>query len=241
MSLRDRYEEDIDSLLARGREMVEAVLANKSKAEYGYKVTDTPLFHDGYQAWYSEARALIQQVLPARLDDFVEHYSPNEEKNPQGIEDLLLGRTPYVDAAINRLRQQVAIVEAAKGRFDRSLYEIRQLELANLFDSELDAAVELKKKGFLRSSGVLAGVVLEGHLRDVCEQRGIQVAKKRPNIAYLANLLRKGDVLDLPQSRNIQHLADLRNLCSHKRDKAPSCDDVETLLDGVNKVLKTVF
>lgn len=41
-------------------------------------------------------------------------------------------------AAINLLEQQIAIVEAIKRRFESSLFDIKQLVQADLFDSELD-------------------------------------------------------------------------------------------------------
>ena len=50
------------------------------------------------------------------------------------------------DAAIPRFRQQLNIVSSVKKRFESSLFDIRQLVQADLFDSELDAAKELNKK-----------------------------------------------------------------------------------------------
>jgi len=53
-------------------------------------------------------------------------------------------------------------------------------------------------------------------------------------------LLRDNDVIDIPTWRFIQHLADLRNLCTHKRKKEPTKEDVEELINGVEKVIKTI-
>ncbi len=49
--------------------------------------------------------------------------------------------------------------------------------MADLFDSELESAKELSKKGFLRAGGALAGVVLEKHLAQVMTNHGLKSKK----------------------------------------------------------------
>src|SRR5436305_8035779 len=78
-------------------------------------------------------------------------------------------------AALNPLEQQVRIVEALKQRFESTLFDIRALVQADLFDNELDAAEEINNKGFQRGAGAIAGVVLEGHLATVCTNHKIAV------------------------------------------------------------------
>jgi hypothetical protein len=63
----------------------------------------------------------------------------------------------------------------------------------------------------------LAGVVLERHLAQVCSNHGIKIAKKTPGIADLNNALKEANVVDVPQWRFVQHLADIRNLCDHSK------------------------
>ena len=55
--------------------------------------------------------------------------------------------------------QQVHILSAVENRFESSLFDMRQLVQADLFDSELDAAKQLLQNGFNRASGAMAGVV----------------------------------------------------------------------------------
>ena len=55
-----------------------------------------PEFTLDYQAWYSEAKSLVRQLLPDRLDDFIAHYEkPKASKELTGesyrISDLLIG------------------------------------------------------------------------------------------------------------------------------------------------------
>jgi len=52
-------------------------------------------------------------------------------------------------------------IKVVKERFESSLFDIRQLVQADLFDSELEAAEELAKNRFSRAAGAVAGVVLD--------------------------------------------------------------------------------
>lgn len=242
----DRYRKDLDALIARGDELHNAIQAEcfpdqferLAKKQYHDKakqvIASLPSFREDYQTWYSEAIVLLRQLLPDRLSDFVRHYEkPKPRKDitydTYRIEDFLQGmvvtrgwekeKVVGPDAAIPHFRQQLAILKSVKARFESSLFDIRQLLQADLFDSELDAAKELAKRKFTRAAGALAGVVLERHLGQVCENHKIRIEKKTPGISDLNNALKENDVLDVPQWRFIQHLADIRNLCDHDKKK----------------------
>jgi hypothetical protein len=264
----DRYKKDLDSLLHRGeqlhmalqRQCLPAEFDKVAKKELGDNAKDVlknlPSFNESYQSWYSEAKILIKQLLPDRLADFVRHYEkPKPRKaityESYRIEDCLQGLTVTrgwdrekvvgLDAAIPHFRQQLAILMSVKARFESSLFDIRQLAQADLFDSELEAAVELAQQRFLRAAGAVAGVVLERHLLQVCSNHGTKLRKKSPGIADLNNALKAAGVVDIPQWRFIQHLADIRNLCDHDKNVEPTPDQVNDLVSGVTKVTKTLF
>jgi hypothetical protein len=264
----DRYKADFDSLLTRGHDLFLAVqkeclpeqFERAMKKEYGEKakglIKALPSFNDMYQSWYSEARELVRQLLPGRFSDFSRHYEkPKSRKNISfenyRIEDCLQGlriTRPFggevivgPSAAIPHVQQQLAILASAKGRFESSLFEIRQLVQADLLDSELEAAAELARNKFGRAAGAMAGVVLERHLAQACDNHAIKIAKKAPTISDFNNALREANAIDLPQWRFIQHLADIRNLCDHDRKTEPTAEQVTDLLGGVTKVTKTLF
>ena len=203
-----------------------------------------------------EAKVLIKQLLPDRLADFARHYEkpkPRKDISVENyrIEDFLQGLTATkgwekekvvgLDAAIPHFRQQQAILKAVSARFESSLFDIRQLVQADLFDSELAAAQELLNNGFLRASGAVAGVVLEKHLSQVAENHSITMRKKHPTISDFNDLLKKADVLDTPSWRQMQRLGDIRNLCDHNKDREPTKDEVQELIAGVEKFTKTLF
>jgi hypothetical protein len=240
-------------VLAHGKEEIQNQL--KSQGHGAHLLDDLPVFNVTYEAWYSEALALLRQVLPDRLTDFKNHFeAPKNRKDityatyriQDGLKGLQTTRPPYgeviVDskAAVPHFQQQLAILIAAQNRFKSSLFEIRQMVQADLFDSELDSARELLKNKFVRAAGAIAGVVLEKHLHQVCEDRGIKITKKNPGISDLNQLLRDAGAIDVPQWRQITFLGDIRNLCSHDKRKEPSEVQVGDLVDGADKILKTL-
>jgi hypothetical protein len=264
----ERFRKELSQLIAKGERLRLAMQAECYPDEFRKllkrkKMDDTegflrelPSFKDTYQSWYSEGKAVIRQLLPDRLSDFVSHYQkPKPRKSityeNYRIEDYLQGLTLTYshnkekivgpDAAVPQFDQQLAILKSAEARFDSSLYDIRQIVQADLFDSELEAAQELLKKKFNRASGAMAGVVLEKHLAQVCENHQIKIGKKHPTISDLNDALKAADVVDLPQWRLVQHLADIRNLCDHSKASDPTADQVNDLLAGVSKLAKTLF
>jgi hypothetical protein len=233
----------------------EAELAKALEVEAGSeKIKTLPKFSWEYESWYSEAIALVRQLLPDRLQDFREHFeAPKSRKEltftTYRIQDALKGtqvtRNGSVivnhSAALPHFVQQAAILRAVERRFDSSLFDIRQIVQADLFDDEIEAARELLKNNFTRAAGAVAGVVLEKHLRQVCDDHSVKIAKKNPGISDLNDLLKSASVIDMPQWRFISMLGDIRNLCDHNKSVEPSREQVTDLLDGTSKVLKTIF
>jgi hypothetical protein len=75
----DRYKKDLDSLVAKGDQLslaleyesfperIEKLVKEQYKEEAEAVLKTIPVFRHAYQAWYSEAKVLIKQVLPDRL------------------------------------------------------------------------------------------------------------------------------------------------------------------------------
>lgn len=263
----DAYRADLERLIADGEQLQLGIeyqcLPKPEKAKLAMdprnvKVLDgLPSFREVYQTWYSEAVVLLRQLLPDRLADFVRHYQKPKSRREitfesYRIEDYLQGLMVRTHtglgeevvgggAAIPHFRQQLAIVRAVAKRFESTLFDIRQLVQADLFDSELEAAAALQNAGFLRASGALAGVVLERHLKQVCQNHQITIAKKKMTISDCNNALKSGNVIDVPQWRHIQLLGDIRNQCDHSEKDEPTNEQIADLLAGVAKFIKTVF
>ena len=268
MSNLERYKKELDALISKGNDLllsmqrrcyperVETAVEEHHGKNAKKFLQGLPSFEDEYQSWYSQAQAVVKQVLPDRLSDLRSYYErPKSRKEltyeNYRIEDYLHGITVTrgytketivgLDAAIPHFRQQLSILKSAKDRFESSLFDIRQMVQADLFDSELDAAKELAKQKFTRAAGALAGVVLERHLKQACDNHALKIAKKNPTISTLNDALKDAGVMDVPEWRFIQHLGDIRNLCDHSRTPDPTTAQVEDLITGVMKVTKTLF
>jgi len=260
----DKYKKDLEQLITKGELLLWAIqyecFPEKVKKALGKDAEELiktlPKFRDEYQAWYSEAKVVIKQLLPDRLDDFIRYYEKPKSRKEISyenyrIEDYLQGLTVTrglgkeiivgPDAAIPPFQQQLAILKSVLTRFKSTLFDLRQLVQADLFDSELEAARELLRHNFLRAAGILAGVVLEKHLAQVVSNHNIKTRKKHPTIGDLNNLLKNEGVIDIPQWRQIQRFADIRNLCVHSKDREPTKTEVQELIDGVEKIIKTLF
>jgi hypothetical protein len=214
-------------------------------------------FASHYETWYSQALVVVQQLIPDRTQDFRDYYKQDRRKElsyaTYTLSDYLIGltlmkgfgaaRVPEFDitqAAFTKFQQQLAILQAAESRFESALLDIRTLLQADIFDSELDSARELVRNGFLRAGGIIAGVVLERHLLEVASAHKVTVRRVK-TISSLNDALKDASVLQLPEWRRIQHLGDIRNLCGHVREREPSADEVNGLIDGVDKVVKTII
>lgn len=264
----EKYKKDLSSLITTGDMLFHAIQFECNpedfekqakrilKRKYSKFKDSIPSFREKYQAWYSESFAIIKLLLPDRLDDFVKLYEKQKGRKDIAygnyvIEDYLQGLTVTrgafkekvvgPDAAIPQFRQQLNILKSVVRKFESSLFDIKQLVQADLFDSELEAARELNKKGFARGSGAVAGVVLENHLSQVCENHKIKIMKEKPTINDLNQLLKDNNIIEIPNWRFIQHLADLRNLCDHDKKREPKTEEIEDLINGVEKITKTIF
>lgn len=207
-----------------------------------------------YESWYTKASAVISQVIPERLSDFKAAYKRERRKEivPENytISDYLIGLvieragspTFNTDQVYQiKLLTQISILKSALEAAPSALRDIRGVLRAELFDNDISAAKELVKSGYLRSAGIICGVVLEAHLKSVAERRGITLKKTKTTINYLNNTLKNNNVYDVPTWRLVSRLGDIRNLCGHSKDRDPTLDEVQDLISGTEKILKEIF
>jgi hypothetical protein len=255
----DKYIKDLERLLEESTQLQIGMLTELKKlAELSKKMKSDikgikPInFTDEYERWYTESCAVIKQLLPDRLDDFKVLYKNEKRKETTyqtyTMSDYMIGLATrrygetIVDrnSAVPKFQQQIRILLSAKSRFTSSIFDLKQIVQADIFDSEIEAAKELLKNGFIRAAGAIAGVVLERHLHHIIEKHELKFQKKNPGISDLNGILKDAETIDIAQWRFIQHLGDLRNKCDHKKEREPTKNEIEDLIIGVDKILKTV-
>lgn len=244
----EKYKNDLRKLIKSCEVIFKKMKDNKNLAT----------LRQDYEMWYSESFAVIKIILPDRISDFSKMYY--DDKKKEGLKTYFQ-HTPStfvkglgfeymgdhvippkeIDIAKSIFDSQIGILKSCEKRFESSLFDIKQLLQADIFDSELEAARELNKKGFTRGGGAVAGVVLEGHLTQVCSNHKLTIKKNNPTINDLNQLLKDNTIIETPTWRSIQHLGDLRNLCDHKKQKEPTKEEIEELIQGVDKLSKTLF
>lgn len=218
------------------------------------KMAEKHAFSNNYDAWYNESLRLIKILIPERYDDFVSYYSADKRRKNIDVSNYTIsdclrslritrGGEVLVEPvyAFDLFQQQLNIVNSLSQCFESSLFNIKELLQADIFDSELGAARELHKNGFCRAAGALCGVILEKHFSSVCTSHAIKMKKPTPGISDYNERLKDEGVIDNKTYLLIQRLGTIRNLCDHNKKQEPTKDDIEDLIHGTDKILHEVL
>ena len=82
--------------------------------------------------------------------------------------------------------------------------------------------------------------ILRGCFRELNEAKLVKT-KWADNYPYYNQVLKDRDVIDIVMWRFIQRLGDIRNLCDHNKEEEPTQAAVAELIDGTDRVIKTIF
>lgn len=234
----------------------DGTLSDPSSEEVARRIKGT--FERRYQPWYSEAAALIRQLLPERHVEFVELYQFDSGNGVTtvanySIRDWLRGvristapRARHgnelhdLATVSNRFTLQLAILRAASRRFESGLFDIWRSVQADVLNSELQTARSLAERGFPRAAGAVAGVVLVKHLGDLAQSHSVSVPEACAEIAALGDVLKEENVIDMNSWQDVRRLGDIRRLCDHVRERDPTPEEVEELISGVERITRTV-
>ena len=245
---------DLEYLVREGHDLELAILVQKKpeciKEELPEERKKTLSGIDvvaAYKPWYDKSCVVISRLLPGKEEEF-KSYSryPLTHGDPDGylrrLEDTKLKQETGEDglaAGRHFLKAQCEILEQAKLSFDLSLAKSQQALQTDLLDSMLCVARDFHKNGDSRAAAAMAGVVLEQHLRIVLTAHSVRMRKKNISINDYSLMLKDKDIAEFPVWRTVQRLGDLRELC--RRVDEPKKEDVEELINGVDKIIKTLF
>ncbi len=127
-----------------------------------------------------------------------------------------------------------AIFLAEKEDFEGGyLLSIRTLVQAEVFDSELEQADELLSNGYSTAAAVIAGVVLETALRELCDRESISHGK----LDKMNTDLAKAGVYNRLMQKRITALADIRNSAAHGKLNEFTKQDVTDMIRDVSQFL----
>lgn len=204
-------------------------------------------FTEEYQKWYTNSLILLSALLPERKKEFVDLYEPDKKRKTLDcttytISDAISG---YLNShvkpinSVEKVQRQIDIIKSIKDIIDSRIADIRLLIENEVFDNELDSARYLLTKGFNRSAGAICGVLLEKHLKSLLASHSLSIRKKDPTINDLNVELYKNSVITGAQNKYLLYLGDLRNKCDHDKISEPTKDEINDLINGTDRVLKT--
>lgn len=243
MACRDVIIKELNILYTDGTTLAVA-FQNKKEAQFQYD----------YQRWYTKALKVMSIFALDRVEEFRNYYEINPKRKSLDygtyvIQDYIMGvapneyRIPNFDTRKQVLIcffNQLTILKAVVDRQDSILDNIEGEFFAELQDNQIVVAKQLAKVS-LRAAGTLIGVVIESHLQKIASAHAIKINKKFPTIADLNDPLKTASIINIATWRKISYLADLRNLCSHKKDSEPTKEQIEELIQGAEWLNKNVY
>lgn len=173
-----------------------------------------------FTAWKVKVRNLLSLACGEKSQHF-EQYEKAEK--------------PYtMESSFSVAQRLGAVFHAVKEDFEGGyLNTIKNLIQAEVFESELEQAQELLDNGYKLSAAVIAGVVLETALRDLCDQENISHGKLDKMNAELA----KSGKYNKLQQKRITALADIRNNAAHGKPENFTDEDVKLMVRDVEGFL----
>jgi hypothetical protein len=133
-----------------------------------------------------------------------------------------------------KLGRVKAVFLAAKEDFEGGyLNTFRHLVQAEVFGSELEQASELLSAGYASAAAVIAGVVLETTVRNLCTESGISHSK----LDRMNSDLAKAGIYNVLQQKRITALAGIRNAAAHGDVDNFNLGDVKGMIDDVERFL----
>lgn len=175
---------------------------------------------EAFLEWKVKAKNLLIKVCGEKS----EHYK-----------EFLKGEEPgSYETNLDRFKRVKSVFLAAKEDYEGGyLTSIKTLVQSEVFESELEQAEELLKNGYYLAAAVIAGVVLETGLRELCSREEIEHGKLDKMNADLA----KAGIYNKLQQKRITALADIRNSAAHGKPEEFSKDDVTLMIRDVEQFL----
>lgn len=187
-----------------------------SHGEWKSNEVDQELFDE----WIVKARSLLVNACGNESQHFQLFVDAQESRVFEGGYDVF-----------RRLRP---IFKAAKDDYESGLLSnFKALVQAEIFDSELEQARELLKSKYIGAAAVVAGVVLETALRDMCIQNDIPISK----LDKMNSDLAKAGAYNKFQQKRVTAIAELRNQAAHGHWVDLSVNNVEAMINDVEALL----
>ena len=207
MSVNKLVQKRFDELTEAAKKVDESTKSEQGAYGVGVdRFVDQQLF----LKWNVQAKDLISRVCGTNSVHYEEFIEAEKVK--------------MMDSSHKIFKRLNMVFEAAKEDFQAGyLASTRNLIQAEVFDTELEQAQEFLRLNYKVPAAVIAGVVLETTIRELCTR----------------NSLAKAGVYNGIVQKRITHLAAVRNSAAHGNDAEFKTYDVKAMIDEVEQFLAT--
>lgn len=140
----------------------------------------------------------------------------------------------HMESIAERVKRMKAVFLAVEEDFKGGyLASYRNLIQAEVFANELEQAEELLGKGYGTAAAVIAGVVLETTLREMCSARGID----HGSLNKMNDDLARVGAYNANQKKQITSISAIRNSAAHGKPDEFTADQVRGMIDDVQRFL----
>jgi hypothetical protein len=173
---------------------------------------------------FDEWRVKVKTLIVNSCGNESEHYK-----------EFLKAETPKsYDTNYSMFLRTKAVFHTAHDDYSGGyLNSMKSIVQAEIFDIELDQAKELLNKGYYVAAAVIAGVVIETGLRELCINNNIIVGKLNKMNDDLA---KKGIYNSLIQ-KQITAIAGIRNSAAHGKIDEFNIDQVKNMINEIENIL----
>lgn len=198
-------------------------MAKKAYSEYSGSY-DT--LGDEGDALYLEWKVKVKNLLLLSCGEKSIHYR----------DFLDAEETQSFDTNTRIISRLIPILKAAYDDFKNGfLTSFKQIVQADVFDSELEQARSLLNSGYKNSAAVIAGVVLETAIKELCLNNEIELEKKK--LTRLNEDLAKAGVYNPLQQKLITAMADIRNNAAHGNYDQFTEENVHRMIEDIERFL----
>lgn len=214
---------------------------------------DMPALIIFYEAWYTKALNIVQNLIPDRLEDFVSAYKQNRTAPPTfsnySIQDYFLGikveKSSIAEFNPGRLFKQLVLRQAgilSSALRSQTVSEAvsESVSQENFYRRAFEQAEKLFQIGKTRPAGVFAAIVIDNYLRWLWKKRNLNINDKEFSLAEINDYLHKFQTYKEVTHIRIQSLIPTTEACLDPEKKPPSKKEIELLIDNVRKVIGTV-
>lgn len=213
--MRADFGQRFDEIYKQAEAIEAAKTKNTGDFGWGYSVDAEKLMN-----WRVKARNLLVLACGEASEHFKQFVECEKPQSMHTNHDMF--------------RDLRAVFLAAKEDYEGGyLNSLKVLVQGDVFDSELEQAAELLSSGYMVPAAVVAGIVLETGLREMCIDRGIVVGK----LDKMNGDLAKAGAYNKLVQKQITAIADIRNSAAHGHGDQFSKEDVASMIKDVGRIL----